>query len=266
MTVRDETFPNDTSGDLKSWDHTAAQVYTYTLRSPYQEDETNLRVLVPRNSVPNPRYLYVLPVQPGLQTKYGDGLAEIQALGLHERYGLIVVAPSFSDYPWIIDHPSIPSLWQESYMLKTVLPFVETHHPSTPPKRFLIGFSKGGFSALSLLLRYPDMFMAAGVWDCSMLQNKPLPDILARIAGTKEHFQHYHLPQQLRKQAAYFRDTKRIAIQGYGILREDLHAGHCLMEELGILHDYVDGPQRVHIWGSGWISSVLENLMQMDTS
>jgi hypothetical protein len=37
------------------------------------------------------------------------------------------------------------------------------------------GFSKGGFAALNLLTRHPDLFAVTSVWDASLLSDRPPP-------------------------------------------------------------------------------------------
>jgi hypothetical protein len=127
-------------------------VVTHTVESEFQKGPTVVRVLPPSKVEPGRRYrvLYILPVQPGLEPRWGDGLDEVRKLGLHDKYGLFCVAPTFSDWPWYADHPTDPVKRQESYLLRTVLQLVESRHPvlAKPEGRLLLGFSKSGWGGV----------------------------------------------------------------------------------------------------------------------
>ena len=92
----------------------------HAVRSPYQAGTTLIRVLLPEKLEPGRKYpvVYVLPVEAGTESRYGDGLKEVQKLGLPDRLGAVFVAPTFSHIPWYADHPTRPEVRQESYFLK----------------------------------------------------------------------------------------------------------------------------------------------------
>ena len=92
----------------------------YTVRSDRQMLETTIRVLEPAglDQLENPRLLFLLPATPELSHRSGDGLDEVLRHGLHDRHGLIAVAPTFSDWPWMTDLP-------DRQMFQQVLYFVE---------------------------------------------------------------------------------------------------------------------------------------------
>ena len=67
-----------------------------------------LRVLAPTHpsaGVPH-SFLYVLPVEAGLGTVYGDGIATLEALDAQNQYNLTIVEPSFGIEPWYADNPN----------------------------------------------------------------------------------------------------------------------------------------------------------------
>lgn len=123
-----------------------AGVITHQVTSPYQASATELRVLLPDDYKPSEKYrvVYVLPVEAGREAKYGDGLLEIQKLGLHNKHRAIFVAPTFSALPWYADHPTDAKLRQETYFVKVVVPFIDKTYPHDG--RYLLGFSKSGWA------------------------------------------------------------------------------------------------------------------------
>lgn len=237
----------------------------HSVRSDFQPDATTIRVLVPEQLKKEQRYrvLYVLPVEAGAGTKWGDGLAEVKKHGLADRFGLICVAPTFSQLPWYADHPTDLQVRQESHFMKVVVPFVDKHYPTLtePDGRLLLGFSKSGWGAFSLLLRHPNMFGKAVAWDAPLMMDAPGRYGSGPIFGSKANFANYEIAGLLRNRAAQLQDERRLFHFGYGNFREHHEAAHQLMNELGIQHAYRDGPKREHSWHSGWLPEAVEMLM-----
>jgi hypothetical protein len=258
---------------------------TYTIDSPRQAKPTKLRIILPDeagkaaatapahgNDLARPaplRVLYVLPVEAGEGNRYGDGLAEVRKLGLHNRYRLICVEPTFSALPWYADHPTDPNCRQESYFIQDVLPFVERtfHMPDDPNCRLLVGFSKSGWGAWSLLLRHPEIFARAAAWDAPLTETSPkygMKDIVA----TQDNFEKYRITALLATAATadatagahakqFLSRPARLALHGYGGFRAQHQEAHDLMTKLQIPHDYRDGPARKHTWSSGWLEDAV---------
>ena len=242
-----------------------AGLIVHSLRSDFQPGETSIRVLVPKRMKEGQRFpvVYILPVEAGAGTRWGDGLAEAGKHGVSDRFGLICVAPTFSQLPWYADHPSDLQIRQESHFLKSVVPFVDEHYPTEaePDGRLLLGFSKSGWGAFSLLLRQPDMFGRAVAWDAPLMMDGPGRYGSGPIFGSKANFAGYEIAGLLRNRAAQLQDERRLSHFGYGNFREHHEAAHQLMNELGIQHVYRDGPKREHSWHSGWLPEAVEMLM-----
>ncbi|MBN1417730.1 MAG: FAD-dependent oxidoreductase [Planctomycetes bacterium] len=245
-------------------------ILTYWITSPCQVGPASLRILVPdrkgaaqRKGAATRRFLYVLPVEPDGETRYGDGLRTVRALDLHNRFDLIAVEPGFERLPWYADHPTDPTIRQESHLIRAVLPMVEDLFPSERPARLLVGFSKSGWGALSLLLRHPDLFAAAAAWDAPLAKERPDAWGMDVVFGNGENFEGYRVLRLLGERAAALRGSKRLAISGYGGFREHMRAAHALLESLGVPHDYSDGPALAHRWDSGWVEQAVAWLVAM---
>ena len=165
--------------------------------SPFQPGPTEIRVLLPTKQDTATRcpVVYVLPVEAGNAHHYGDGLVEIQKRRLHRQFSAIFVAPTFSQLPWYADHPSDPEVRQESHFLKVVVPFIEQRYPARADRdgRLLVGFSKSGWGAYSLLLRHPDHFGKAAAWDAPLMESRPARFGMGPIFGTQENFEPYRI-------------------------------------------------------------------------
>jgi hypothetical protein len=189
-------------------------------------------------------------------------LAEIERLGLHNRFQLICVQPTFSHLPWYADHPSDRQIRQEAYLLQVVLPFVAGNYPAAPGREnwLLLGFSKSGWGAWSLLLRHPDRFGRAAAWDAPLAMHAPNKYGMGPIFGSQQNFEHYEIATALRRNAAWLQGPARLGLFGYGNFQAQHEATETLLVELGISHAYAAGPWREHVWGSGWITEAVEFL------
>lgn len=240
--------------------------HSHEIRSPRQEGETLARVLTPHAAAAQGplRVLYVLPVERLAETRWGDPLREARRLDLANRHNLIVVAPTFSALPWYTDHPSDRRLRQESYFLRDVVPLVDREHATqaAPEGRLLVGFSKSGWGAWSLLLRHPDRFGKAAAWDAPLMQAKPDRYGMRPIFGTPENFERYRIERLIRERADMLRRRSRLVLTGYaGSFRAHHTEMHALLDELRIPHSYRDGPQRAHHWESGWLEEAVALLV-----
>lgn len=234
----------------------------HEVRSPYQAGATQIRVLTPEKLVPGRHYpvIYVLPVEAGNENKFGDGLAEIKKQDLHNKHQAIFAAPTFSHLPWYADHPTKTDLRQETYFLKVVVPFIDKTYPvqAGASGRLLLGFSKSGWGAFSLLLRRPDLFDKAAAWDAPLTMSRPDRYGMGDIFGNQENFEKYQVVKLLEAQAGKLQKEKRLIVMGYGNFRDHHEKAHALMSSLKIAHEYRDGPARKHDWHSSWVVEAVE--------
>jgi predicted alpha/beta superfamily hydrolase len=241
-------------------------ILVHEVASPYQAGKTSIRVLVPEVIQKDRRYgvIYLLPVEAGAESRYGDGLAEVKKLRLHNKHSVIFVTPTFSHLPWYADHPDNPEIRQEAYFLKVVVPFIEKTYPvqADADHRLLLGFSKSGWGAWSLLLRHPDLFGQAAAWDAPLMMDTAGKYGSAEIFGTQENFAKYRIESLLRTKSKELGTSERLILTGYGGFREEHVRVHELMTRLKIPHVYQDGSQRKHDWHSGWVREAVELLLR----
>lgn len=235
----------------------------HRVTSEFQAGETLIRVLLPEKLESGERLkvLYLLPVEANTEHRYGDGLLEAKKLDLANKHRLICVAPTFSHLPWYADHPTDKTIRQESYFLKVVVPAIEKRYPARAERdgRLLVGFSKSGYGAWSLLLRHPDYFAKSAAWDAPLMKTAPDQFGMGPIYGTPENFASYRIDQLLRDRAERLRPkageqpTARLIHLGYGNFRDHHQRAEALLNELQIPHTYTDGPKLEHTWHSGWL-------------
>ena len=266
--VRAEEFqlPAKPEAEVSAGVTNDAGFVVHTVRSAFQAGETRIEVLLPKPFDPAKKYpvVYVLPVEPQGGERYGHGLREVQRTGLADKFRLICVAPTFSRVPWYADHPTDPAVRQESYLLRSVVPFVEQTYPTqgTAAGRWLLGFSKSGWGAWTLLLRYPHVFGQAAAWDAPLALAQPDRYGTAEIFATQENFDRYQPLKLLPSRAKELGGAPRLILLGYDNFRGEHQQAHAVLQTLAIPHVYRDGPKRPHVWGSGWVEEALTLLTQ----
>lgn len=247
----------------------------HRLRSPWQAGDTTLRVLLPEELPPGERcrVLYVLPVHEDGVFRHGDGLQEVRKLNVHNQFQLICVSPAFSSEPWYADHDQNPAKQDEGHLLKTVIPFVEANYAARKEGsgRLLLGFSKSGWGAMTLLLRHPDLFHKAAAWDPGIrIDVGPFGadfDRKQRIRtsfGTDENFEKYRLSALLKVHGSGLGEEVRLFYfnRAGGIRTSGGRRLHQLMIQHRVAHRYVLGVHRPHRWDSGWLPEALRFLTE----
>jgi len=265
---------------------------THTVESEFQAKPTEIRVLLPDKLDPAKRHsvLYVLPVEAARESRYGDGLAEVKRCNLHNKHGLICVAPTFAHLPWYADHPTDKTIRQETYFVKVVVPFIDRTyqqrrmdapsvrssadsdgrgvHPTKDEKesRWLLGFSKSGWGAWSLLARHPDLFGRAAAWDAPLDMQRFDLYGAAQVFGTQEHFETHRVLPAIQKTPNLASSSPRLILTGYDNFRTHHETAHRLLDESKIPHAYRDGPKLKHVWNSGWVEEAVELLAGLPAS
>ena len=238
----------------------------HTVESAFQEGQTQIRVLLPDRINARERYgvVYVLPVEPGRGTRYGDGLLTVKANDLQNQYQAIFVEPTFSQVPWYADHPTKPLVRQETYFLQVIVPFIDRTYPTQAEQkgRLLLGFSKSGWGAWSLLLQHPELFARAAAWDAPLNKVRPDQFKMDQVFGTQANFEQYEIARLLPLRAKELADSPRLLLLGYGNFHADHEAINALLDRQQIPHVYRDGPQRKHEWSSGWLPDAVKLLFE----
>ncbi len=216
------------------------------------------------------RVLYVLPVETGLGGRYGDGMKEIRKLDIHNKYDVICVYPTFDTLPWYANHFHNQQRWHAAYIKEVVVPLIDKQYPTlaTPQGRLLLGYSKSGWGAFSLLLRHPDVFGAAAAWDSPFSQTdyaKWPTQGWTDPFGSEERFRQHCPMLLLESRAKDFKDgPPRFVLLGNANFKKDTAAMHEKMATLGIPHIHDDTLNVKHDWHSGWVGPAVEHLMKLD--
>jgi hypothetical protein len=250
-------------------------VQTHIVETEYQNGPHEIRVLRPDDYLASKRYriLYVLPVEPEFGCEFGCPLDILQEMNAHNRYDIIIVQMGFEKEPWYGDNVSDPKIRQASYLKDYIVPFVEKKYstPGTLEERLLMGFSKSGWGAFSLILAYPDFFGYAAAWDAPIL----LTDFhfgMKQVYGTLEQLALYRPDLLIPKQKALFQKKARLVLTGETHWGKMIPASggkshtaetHRLLEKEGIPHYFNDSMGSEHRWNKLWMEPTLKALMDL---
>jgi len=255
----------------------AAGVEAHTGESEFQNGKQEIRVLLPDDYSSQKQYpvLYVLPVVSGWTRRYDRSLDVLQKMDAHNRHDLIIVTMSFEKTPWYGDHAANPKIRQASYLKEHVVPFVEGRYSTIRRSdgRLLLGFSKSGWGAISLLLRNPDFFGYAAAWDSPMM----LPDFhysMDEVFGTREQLAQYRPDLLAVHRKESFQSSPRFVLLGenlWGTLIPAPGGGshttefHRLLEQENVKHVFDGSLKANHSWDEKWMAPALDALMRLAT-
>jgi len=258
--------------------------WRHSVHSRFQAGSTIVEVLLPEKFEHTKKYrvVYVLPVEPNEERKFGDAIQVVRKFGYHNKHDVIFVLPTFCVSPWYGNHASDPKNRQEDYLIKDVLPLVERTYPTmeTAEGRLLLGFSKSGWGALSLILRNPSVFGYAASWDAPlMMTEKQFGSWRTDEAfGTPENMALYLPSALLQERFAPFKEKTRIVVSGvnlFGNFADKKHpyegpshtdAFHSAADSAGVLHIYEPGLKTSHAWVDDWMGTVTGRLLDLPES
>lgn len=246
----------------------AGGVATYDIRAPDDGPGVqHIRVLQPTHPAGNMphNFLFVLPVQAGEQSRYGDGLRTLQRLDAQDRYDITIVEPTFGIDPWYANDPDAAERQHESFMTDELLPWVRATLARTGIEQsWLIGFSKSGLGGQDLILRHPRDFTLAASWDFPAAMSSYQEYGAADAYGNQSNFAtNYRLSESfLRAHRAPFLHLNRIWIGGYSVFRQDVDGYDRRLTRAGIRHTVGPSVRAAHRWDSGWVPAALTALHQ----
>jgi hypothetical protein len=263
------TWSGGNAGFQVSYRDTSSGIKNYDIVSKNDGyGPQTLRVLqptAPASGVAH-NFMIVLPVEPGLGTTYGDGLATVQALDAQDQYNLTVVEPTFTYDPWDADNATDPNMRYETFLTQELVPWLKSSKLATTGNEqvWLLGFSKSGYGAQDLILKNPGVFTLAASWDFPADMAAYDWSTSSQIAyGTDANFQdNYRLtPSFVQGHAASFQDSNRIWIGGYMLYQNDMSDYDALLSDAGIEHT-TETPTLApaHRWDAGWMPQAIAGL------
>lgn len=258
--------------------HQPRGTWQHCLTSACLAGESLIEVRLPDNYAPTRRYpvVYLLPCEAGDGCQFGDPQLEVLQVSPKLRAQCIFVRPTFATLPWYAHHATDPQIRHDLYFRTEVIPLVEQLYSTTGAAgRLLLGFSKSGWGAFSLIARYPQFFTAAASWDAPLLLEKSYFGVYGTAGhfGTSAHFSRFCPSALVRTDPIPFQQRPRLVLAGQQAFGpESLPSGcgechtaamHDLLTELAIPHHFHNDLNYPHRWHAGWMEPLLEDLLSM---
>ena len=137
-----------------------------------------------------------LPVTPGKHSvlyllhgatgDYSNWASKTDVANIAEKYDLIIVMPDGGASSWYSDSPFIPESQYESYVVKELIPFIDSAFATFASRegRGACGLSMGGYGAIKFGLKYPTLFSSASSMSGVLaIQRHPEKWSLAKVFG-----------------------------------------------------------------------------------
>jgi hypothetical protein len=227
-----------------------------------------VRVLAPdhpSNDYPH-SFLFALPVEPGLApSTYGDGLDQLQQLGVQNQYDTTIIEPIFPIDSWYADSAIDPTINYDTFMATYLPEWVDEHFATTgTEENLLVGFSKSGYGGLDLLFNHPSVFAAAAAFDfpADMASYNDFGSSSSENYGIDANFQNnYRMTGAfIDAREAPFTTADRVLISEGPIFGSEVADFDALLTSHGVLHTLLTQTQDPHTWSGGWLSSDVAGL------
>jgi putative tributyrin esterase len=168
----------------------AARVDTLSIPSAAMHKTYRAAVVLPASYAKNKKASYpVLYLLHGAYGHFSDWLkspADKQLLHrLADQYNLIIVNPEGETFSFYLDSPVKADSQFETYLTREVIPAIDQAYRTVRDRkgRLITGLSMGGFGAMYLSARHPDLYGAAGsmsgALELSSANRRFTPDELA---------------------------------------------------------------------------------------
>ncbi len=139
-----------------------ATLTTVPFDSPLLKARAPISVILPAGYSGSPARFPVLYLLHGLWGHYDDWAEKTNVLAYANGLPLIIVMPEGAN-GWYTNAVNQGPRW-EDYIVQEVIPYVDEHFRTLQDvrSRGIAGLSMGGYGALKLALKHPDMFSFAG--------------------------------------------------------------------------------------------------------
>jgi len=208
-------------------------------------------VIVPEAiSAENYPAVYILH---GWAGSYKDWTGHMDLRPLADKYKMILVTPHGDFAGWYDDSPIKKDSQFETHIAKEVVAFIDNHYPTIACRenRYICGLSMGGHGAVTLMIKHPDVFSAAGSMSGVMnVDSSALRFGTGILTGTEFHDATFWSQHSSLEIAGQLRERDAGLVIDCGV--DDFTIGanrnmHRKLIDLGIPHEYWERPG-AHSW------------------
>ncbi len=243
----------------------AASLDTVVIKSKSMQKKPRAVVVLP-DAYQNPKSVFpVLYLLHGWSGAYDDWAKKTDLIPLSDRYSIIIVCPDGGYAGWYIDSPLKKNSQYETYISGEVVRYIDEQYRTITEKdsRFICGLSMGGHGAISLLVKHPDLYAAAGSMSGVMVLNSS-----SKRFGIGQLIGDYETHQDKWEQQSCLNLIENLTGFDKGIIIDcgiddftiDVNRQmHRKLMELGIPHDYYERPGS-HSWDY-WTNALEYHIM-----
>ncbi len=143
----------------------ASRVDTVQIYSPSMHKSIPCIVVRPDNYSVQGKHYPVLYLLHGHSGNFAGWLSEAPQLRQHaDTYQMLIVCPDGGFDSWYLDSPVDSTVRYDTHIAQEVVQYVDYYYHTRrePAGRSITGLSMGGHGAMSLAIKHPDIFGAAG--------------------------------------------------------------------------------------------------------
>lgn len=244
------------------------QVDTVAVFSSKMKKEVKNVVVVPENYTTRKHYPVVYLLH-GFSDNYAKWVTAVPSIKNYAtQFQIILVCPDGGYSSWYMDSPIDLSSQYESYIIKDLLTYIDTHYSTIPERsaRAITGLSMGGHGALYLAIRNKKLFGSAGSMSggVDLRTSTRKFDIAKRIGNIETHQDEWDNRSVINMVDGLKNNEINLIIDcGVSDIFYQINAGlHRRLLSLNIDHDYIERPG-AHNW-EYWANSILYQLIYFD--
>ena len=183
------------------------------------------------------RVVYLMPVETGIGTTLANELEVVHGLGLHNSMNCIFVRPYFmsgGNRTWG-GVKNDGTMNHDAYISDMLPAFMDEFYSTigTRESRSIVGYSAGGFAALTQAQRRPDVWGYCCAWDSPWTEPYTAFD-QAQHFGTEAQYNVYHPYLNFTTYLASFDDKARLIVGGSYSFTDDTASMYAkLVTDLG---------------------------------
>lgn len=128
---------------------------------------------------------------------------------------------------------------------------------------YLMGFSKSGYAALSILARHwrLGLFSGAAAWDAPLMLTGLTRSSMVRSYGTEEAFSKHCLVNRIPDLAeAVSTAGLKLVMDGFVVWGVQMRNFHELLRGCGVDHVYSETRRAAHCWDPAWMETCVHGL------
>lgn len=206
--------------------------------------------------------LFVGPVEP-TPNNFGDGLAMIAGMDVHNDYKCVLVTMTTKSMPWY-GRTASGTHAVDRHVIENILPLIKKNYNVIADREgwLFVGFSKSGWGGVSLILRNPSAFGYVGAWDAPWNMSYGQFET-ATSFGSSGQFALYNPVTILSTYISSVNDKERLWIGAGNNFNSHYTSftNFLTTNSVPFRSNFANAP--THAWRTDWLSVAIDELFDM---